>query len=403
MFDTVKINTDVWIPVILQTDAGVGVDGKVFGDITVRYYKCDGTEVLTAYTVTTAEWKEKKLTGTGYGGYNLLIGAGEFTSTGKWEIMVSCAGCKDYNYPVEVLTYVQEDHYSGYNVIEKWKHIDVSNDAGNALDLTSPNHKGINIDSDSDCFYMRSEYGTGIKILSVNGGGIDIDGDDVGIKVNSRLNDGIQVDGFLSGIVSYGYSKYGLHCLADQGEGVADIYAPNSDIRGITLAASSITSSTYDETTAFPVKSADSGSSQIARTGANGDTLESLSDEIAAVKSDTGTLGGIGDEVSLVYADTTNIVGTGVKLSATGKTDVNTEVVDVLYTDTITELGITQPPKNPTLAQAVMFAYMTSRNEHEQSATLFTVKNDAGTVVAKADLINSGTSIKLEKFVAGDA
>lgn len=48
------------------------------------------------------------------------------------------------------------------------------------------------------------------------------------------------------------------------------------------LAADAIKDVSYDETTAFPVKSEDSGSTEIARTGADGDTLETLSDEIAA-------------------------------------------------------------------------------------------------------------------------
>ena len=50
----------------------------------------------------------------------------------------------------------------------------------------------------------------------------------------------------------------------------------------MTLANNAITSAKYDESTAFPVKSTDSGSTQIARVGADGDTLETLSDEIAA-------------------------------------------------------------------------------------------------------------------------
>lgn len=48
-----------------------------------------------------------------------------------------------------------------------------------------------------------------------------------------------------------------------------------------------ITSAKFDETTAFPLKAADSGSTYIARTGADSDTLETLSDQI----DDTCTLG----------------------------------------------------------------------------------------------------------------
>jgi predicted GH43/DUF377 family glycosyl hydrolase len=51
---------------------------------------------------------------------------------------------------------------------------------------------------------------------------------------------------------------------------------------GVTLANDAIKAVTYDESTAFPIKSADTGATQIARTGADGDTLEDLSDEIAA-------------------------------------------------------------------------------------------------------------------------
>lgn len=61
------------------------------------------------------------------------------------------------------------------------------------------------------------------------------------------------------------------------------------------LADDAITSSKYDETTAYPLKSADSGSTAVARTGANGDTLKTLSDQLDTAQSDldliTGTDG----------------------------------------------------------------------------------------------------------------
>ena len=46
-----------------------------------------------------------------------------------------------------------------------------------------------------------------------------------------------------------------------------------------------ITSAKFDESSAFPVKSADSGSTQIARVGADSDTLETLSDQIDAIET----------------------------------------------------------------------------------------------------------------------
>jgi len=53
----------------------------------------------------------------------------------------------------------------------------------------------------------------------------------------------------------------------------------------VALEDDAITSAKFDETTAFPIVSADSGNSQIARTGADADTLKTLSDEIVAVQT----------------------------------------------------------------------------------------------------------------------
>ena len=53
-----------------------------------------------------------------------------------------------------------------------------------------------------------------------------------------------------------------------------------------------IKAATFDESTAFPLASADTGSTAVARTGADGDTLETLSDQIDGVGG-----GGVADEV----------------------------------------------------------------------------------------------------------
>lgn len=49
------------------------------------------------------------------------------------------------------------------------------------------------------------------------------------------------------------------------------------------LVNDAITAAKFDEATAFPLASADTGATQVARTGNDGDTLETLSDEIALV------------------------------------------------------------------------------------------------------------------------
>jgi len=58
------------------------------------------------------------------------------------------------------------------------------------------------------------------------------------------------------------------------------------DVNVTALADDVITAASFDESTAFPLKSADTGSTQVARVGADGDTLETLSDEIATVQAD---------------------------------------------------------------------------------------------------------------------
>lgn len=73
--------------------------------------------------------------------------------------------------------------------------------------------------------------------------------------------------------------------LADTGtDGV--IVVTNNDKTGYGLADDAITASKYDESTAFPTTSADTGSTRIARTGADSDTLETLSDQIDGVGGD---------------------------------------------------------------------------------------------------------------------
>lgn len=52
---------------------------------------------------------------------------------------------------------------------------------------------------------------------------------------------------------------------------------------GVSLADDAITSAKFDESTAFPLKAADTGATQVARTGADSDTLETLSAQIDAV------------------------------------------------------------------------------------------------------------------------
>lgn len=67
-------------------------------------------------------------------------------------------------------------------------------------------------------------------------------------------------------------------------------YAPAKAGDEMALEDDAITSDKFDESTAFPLESADSGSTQVARTGDDGDTLETLSDEIAVVDGNVDSI-----------------------------------------------------------------------------------------------------------------
>ena len=64
-------------------------------------------------------------------------------------------------------------------------------------------------------------------------------------------------------------------------DGIVDAILLDTGTDGVLIADDAITSAAFDEATAFPVTSVDAGATEIARTGADGDTLETLSDEIA--------------------------------------------------------------------------------------------------------------------------
>ena len=103
---------------------------------------------------------------------------------------------------------------------------------------------------------------------------------------------------------------------------------------GVVLVNDAITSAKFDESTAFPLKATDSGSTYIARTGADSDTLETLSDQLDGVctlgtgaSANTYTLVD-GDGAAIADADiwaTTDEAGSVVV--ASGTTDDNGQII----------------------------------------------------------------------------
>ena len=98
---------------------------------------------------------------------------------------------------------------------------------------------------------------------------------------------------------------------------------------------------------------------------------------------------------------TDDVPGLIAALNDLSAAQVNAEVVDVLFTDTISELSQAQPSATPTIATAVMLPYMTLRNKLDTTASLLEVHNDAGTVIAKKTLSDNGTTYSEAKMATG--
>ena len=68
------------------------------------------------------------------------------------------------------------------------------------------------------------------------------------------------------------------------------------------------------------------------------------------------------------------------------------EIVDVLKTDTISEMAQGKPTATPTFEEAVMYLYMALRNKLDVSGTIKEFHNDAGTIVWKKSLSDDGST-----------
>src|SRR3990167_1237443 len=117
----------------------------------------------------------------------------------------------------------------------------------------------------------------------------------------------------------------------------------------------------------------------------------SVSADIAAVKTDTvATLLDTGTDGVIVNTHT-----------ATGKAEINAEVVDVVNVDTIAELAQGIPTATPTMRAALMLMYMGWRNKLDVDASNKEIHNDAGTVICKKALTDDGTTYSEAEMISG--
>lgn len=80
---------------------------------------------------------------------------------------------------------------------------------------------------------------------------------------------------------------------------------------------------------------------------------------------------------------------------------VNTEMVDVLFTDAISELAQAIPSATPSISAALMAIYMALRNKLDITSSLMEIHNDAGTVIIKKALTDDGSVYSEAEAVSG--
>ncbi len=80
---------------------------------------------------------------------------------------------------------------------------------------------------------------------------------------------------------------------------------------------------------------------------------------------------------------------------------INAQVVDVLKTDVIAEMGVGAPPTNPTFEEAVMYVFMALTKKIDVTATFKEFHNNGGAVIWKKALTDDGTTYSETKGASG--
>lgn len=82
-------------------------------------------------------------------------------------------------------------------------------------------------------------------------------------------------------------------------------------------------------------------------------------------------------------------------------TQVNTEVLDVMDVDTISEPSQGKPAATPTMKAIIAYIWMMIRNKETQSATEYAIHNDAGTKLADAALSDAAGVVTKAEMETG--
>lgn len=129
-----------------------------------------------------------------------------------------------------------------------------------------------------------------------------------------------------------------------------------------------------------------------------GERLKAIDDKLP-----TGTISDFDEgtnSVNLNASQSGVTIGTVNALGGTATGQINSEVVDALTVDVISELSSGAPTANPTIASAIMLLYMALRNKRVTSSSESKIYNNAGTAISKAAVSDNGTEFTKEQFGA---
>lgn len=119
-------------------------------------------------------------------------------------------------------------------------------------------------------------------------------------------------------------------------------------------------------------------------------------------KLPTGTISDFDESTNNVNLNASQsgvTIGTVNNLGTTARSQINSEVVDALFTDTLSELA-SMPGANPTIAQAIMLLFMMIRNKHTATSSEEKIYNNSGAAIAKATVSDSGSTFTKEQYGA---
>ena len=115
----------------------------------------------------------------------------------------------------------------------------------------------------------------------------------------------------------------------------------------------------------------------------------------------TGHTAQTGDSFARIGAAGVSLTDLG-GMSTGMQTEVNNQVVDVIRTDTTSEMSQGAPPVDPTIEEMLAYIYFRLRNKRETTSAEDAIYDDAGTTkLFKAVIDDDGTTFTKDEYVSG--